>query len=202
MGLGQDLGPGLVASGAPGSAGVEALSRGAGATDRAGQVPHRWQHGQVHADSYSSQEKGELGSSPHLTPLKLLVLSVVLARFGCSGRVWQSHSSSAQLGPCLALMPPWADRRGGGEGAPARGMSFWCISYILIAAVWLQGRTGRGAERQPWLLFHALNFWAPLSFLPLALFCSDTATHRLTPTHSCFLVLSCHGSPPRAWRFS
>lgn len=36
MGLGQDQGPGLVASGAPGSAGVRALSRGVGATDRAG----------------------------------------------------------------------------------------------------------------------------------------------------------------------
>lgn len=44
MGLGQDLGPGLVASGAPGSAGVGALSRGVGATDRAGQVPPPHEH--------------------------------------------------------------------------------------------------------------------------------------------------------------
>lgn len=35
-GLYQHEGPGPVASGAPGSAGVRALSRGAGATDRAG----------------------------------------------------------------------------------------------------------------------------------------------------------------------
>lgn len=92
-GLGQDQGPRLVASGAPGSAGVRALSGGAGATDRAGHESgptasstHRWQHGQ--ADSYSPQEKGELGSSPHFTPLKFLVLWVALVRFGCSGWVW------------------------------------------------------------------------------------------------------------------
>lgn len=36
MGLGQHQGSGPVAIGAPGSAGVRALSRGAGATDRAG----------------------------------------------------------------------------------------------------------------------------------------------------------------------
>lgn len=107
-----------------------------------------------------------------------------------------------QVGSCLGGCHHRGHTGGGQTGEEearehqARGSSSQCISYILIAAVWSQGRTGRRAEDEPWLLFHALNFQAPLSFLPPTSFCSDRATHTVAPR-----LLSLSRSVP-SWLFS
>lgn len=111
-------------SSAPAPAGVRASPGGVGAAEAAGHRScptvswtRRWrQPGQVRAASYYPQEKGQLESTPHSTPLKFPILGVAPAGFGCPGRVWYPCGSSVRVGSCLGSCRRCGHAGGGQTG--------------------------------------------------------------------------------------